>query len=333
MSQKVHAKSPLLGKHSNNAEDEGVLTVHYSTAAGNYCSQRPNSTLLDGQSNMRASTSANEIPVEDDSWVGGRRPEKRRRDTIFGYILLIIALAMFTAQTEATNVLQTRSYRKPYFILWVVHSALSLILPVQLAFEYWTSSSLRRYVSRIQRAISNLHGVSPVCATAIRVIKVLAVLLSIGGVAYMSFADSHRPDDSTKLDAASITSHNDTFVGDLVALGSAIIVGLYQVMYRHYAVPRRHNSLHFVNTMVGLMGVFTLLVCWIPIPILHWAGWERFEWPDAGAWGWIAGKPVTLAMALGSTGILLGFGLLISTSWKEEATYRAEPITKLSDDT
>jgi drug/metabolite transporter (DMT)-like permease len=212
---------------------------------------------------------------------------------------------------------------------------------------------------------------------AIRFVKVLAVLLSIGGVTYMSFADSYQPNDSTKLDILSTTSHNDTFVGDLVALGSAIIVGLYQVMYRHYAVPKRHNSLHFVNTMVGLMGAFTLFVCWIPIPILHWIDWERFEWPDVGSWGWIVviaicgilynicytfvialisplfasvgimltipivaltdwllqGKTVTSAMVLGSTGILVGFGLLISTSWKEEATYRTKSTTKLLDDT
>ncbi|RKP24897.1 hypothetical protein SYNPS1DRAFT_16480, partial [Syncephalis pseudoplumigaleata] len=126
---------------------------------------------------------------------------------------------------------------------------------------------------------------------AVRVVKVAAVLLSIGSVAYMSFADSGRANGTTidagATDAVSTAPHNDTFLGDLVALGSAVLIGLYQVMYRQYAVPHRHNSLHFANTVVGLLGAFTLLVCWIPIPILHWTGWERFEWPDAASWGWI----------------------------------------------
>jgi hypothetical protein len=98
MSQKIHVRSPLLGKHTY-VEDETVLTAHYSNAAVDYSTQRPRSAFLDTQSAVLTSGSLAEIPVEDDSWVGGRRPEKRRRDTIFGYILLIVALAMFTAQT------------------------------------------------------------------------------------------------------------------------------------------------------------------------------------------------------------------------------------------
>ncbi|KAI9594409.1 hypothetical protein BDF19DRAFT_423500 [Syncephalis fuscata] len=469
MSLKPHSKSPLLGERSNGeAEVTRSPRYHHNTTTSGDLSKR--------RSTEPDIVPAIPIPVEDDTWVGGRRPEKRRRDTIVGYFLLIAALAMFTAQTEATSVLETRAYRKPYFILWIVHSSLVVILPVQLALEYWSFGSLNRYFSRMQRGATNLQGFSslspvaaPVTATevassssttattsaypyalspqcppstlngrcenhysliyrlsvrclwlsvilaagaymwyvaagmtssatltaiynasccfvyvfsvllfgeAVRLIKVLAVLLSIGGVAYMSFADHIQP-NKTNPNSVTATTHTDTFVGDLVALGSAVVVGLYQVLYRHYAVPHRHNSLHFVNTMVGLMGVFTLLACWIPIPILHFIGWERFEWPDAVSWGWIAvislsgilynvcytfvialisplfasvgimltipvvaltdwliqGKPVTLAMALGSAGILVGFGLLVGASWKEEAASMAKSSSELSNDT
>ena len=35
----------------------------------------------------------------------------------------------------------------------------------------------------------------------------------------------------------------------------------------------------FANTLTGLMGVVTLTVMWIPIPLLHWIGHEVFELP------------------------------------------------------
>ncbi|TIA97109.1 hypothetical protein E3P92_03510 [Wallemia ichthyophaga] len=43
---------------------------------------------------------------------------------------------------------------------------------------------------------------------------------------------------------------------------------------------------NLVSTSIGLITVLTL---WIPIPILHWIGWEKFELPpSAAAYGYIA---------------------------------------------
>jgi hypothetical protein len=35
----------------------------------------------------------------------------------------------------------------------------------------------------------------------------------------------------------------------------------------------------FANTFGSLIGAFTLCVLWIPLPVLHYMGWETFELP------------------------------------------------------
>jgi hypothetical protein len=35
----------------------------------------------------------------------------------------------------------------------------------------------------------------------------------------------------------------------------------------------------FANTFGSLIGGFTLCVLWIPLPVLHYMGWEVFELP------------------------------------------------------
>ena len=47
--------------------------------------------------------------------------------------------------------------------------------------------------------------------------------------------------------------------------------------------PKLPLALH-ANMLTSLIGVMTLLFFWIPIPLLHWVGWETFELPW-GNWG------------------------------------------------
>jgi drug/metabolite transporter (DMT)-like permease len=324
-------------------------------------------------------------------WIGGRRPEKRRRDTLVGYFLLIISLAAFTAQTELTNILQARrDYRKPYFILWVAHSTLLILLPIQLLIEWSSFGSLDRYYDRMHRALSHLtyRPLSPsptareqclyliwltfklsillglgaylwyvaagltssATLTAIynssccfvylfSVLfiresvtwpKALAVVVSLLGVVYMSMADQ-----------SSDPTQSDTFVGDLVALGSAVSVGLYEVYYRHVAVPQRHNSAHFVNTVVGMIGLCTLFTAWLPIPFLHYAGWETFEMPDLETAGWILAislcgvcyhmclTPVIALISplFASIGIMLTIPVVAITDWLLQGQVITIPTT------
>ena len=36
------------------------------------------------------------------------------------------------------------------------------------------------------------------------------------------------------------------------------------------------------NTITSLIGVSTICLLWVPIPFLHWMGWERFDLPMNG---------------------------------------------------
>jgi len=68
----------------------------------------------------------------------------------------------------------------------------------------------------------------------------------------------------------------------VIGVGS-VLYGFYEVLYKRYACPPEHTSsgrsMIFANTFGTLIGLFTLLVLWIPLPILHWTGVETFELP------------------------------------------------------
>ncbi|KAF9584113.1 hypothetical protein BGW38_007533 [Lunasporangiospora selenospora] len=107
--------------------------------------------------------------------------------------------------------------------------------------------------------------------------KVIAVFLSLLGVGIIFLASrlhSNPPDDDNKAQVVGKSS----IVGDTVALVCAALYGFEEVMYKKYASVKIH-SVTFANTMTGLMGVLTLVFLWVPIPILHWAGYEIFELP------------------------------------------------------
>ncbi|GAA6039259.1 hypothetical protein JCM8097_003232 [Rhodosporidiobolus ruineniae] len=45
----------------------------------------------------------------------------------------------------------------------------------------------------------------------------------------------------------------------------------------------------YTALLTSLIGLFTLLFLWVPIPLLHWAGWEAFEPPPRKTWGALVG--------------------------------------------
>jgi drug/metabolite transporter (DMT)-like permease len=59
----------------------------------------------------------------------------------------------------------------------------------------------------------------------------------------------------------------------------------------------------FANTFGSLIGIFTITVLWIPLPILHWTGLEEFELPY-GEQAWLLAISV-LANAVFSGSMLI----------------------------
>jgi drug/metabolite transporter (DMT)-like permease len=112
---------------------------------------------------------------------------------------------------------------------------------------------------------------------SIKLEKIIATFLSIAGVAIMTFYATEHKDQK---------GNSIIVIGDLIACFGALVYGLYQVLYKKLGSPPTPSFL-FANTLTGLMGVYTFLVLWIPIPILHFTGIEIFELPDSGTFGYI----------------------------------------------
>ena len=72
----------------------------------------------------------------------------------------------------------------------------------------------------------------------------------------------------------------------IIGIGS-VLYGLYEVLYKKLACPPEGASptrgMMFAMMIGSLIGMFTLTVLWIPLPILHVMGWEKFQMPHGEA--------------------------------------------------
>ena len=125
----------------------------------------------------------------------------------------------------------------------------------------------------------------PILKEPLRLDKSIAVLIAIVGVLVVAYGDT-KGSDSGEED----TTAGSRFLGNIVIGIGSVLYGLYEVMYKRFACPPEGVSpgrgVVFANTFGALIGVFTLSVLWIPLPILHWLNIERFELPDAST-GWL----------------------------------------------
>lgn len=109
--------------------------------------------------------------------------------------------------------------------------------------------------------------------------KVAAVMLCMLGVFSMAYWPSEDPliDDD---------QNTGTWVGILVSSVGAALYGFYEVYYKKYATPSE-PTIFFANMITGMIGLVTVFILWIPIPLLHWTGIEIFVCPDATTFGYI----------------------------------------------
>lgn len=120
----------------------------------------------------------------------------------------------------------------------------------------------------------------PILHERLRTDKLLAVAISILGVLIIAYGDRETGNDES-------TNTGRRFLGNLIIAFGAILYGLYEVLYKKYGCPPDqydpNRSIVFANAMATGLGLFTLGVMWIPIPILHVLGWETFELPPKSA--------------------------------------------------
>ncbi|KAN0079401.1 hypothetical protein V8E54_004615 [Elaphomyces granulatus] len=123
----------------------------------------------------------------------------------------------------------------------------------------------------------------------IRLDKVLSVVVAIVGVIVVAYGGSHSSGSTDKSSQTASETGGRTMGNIIIGIGS-ILYGLYEVLYKRYACPPEGSSpgrsVIFANTVGSMIGAFTLLVLWIPLPIFHILGVEEFRWPTGEA-GWL----------------------------------------------
>ncbi|KAF2838327.1 hypothetical protein M501DRAFT_935587 [Patellaria atrata CBS 101060] len=134
----------------------------------------------------------------------------------------------------------------------------------------------------------------PLLHEKVRFSKVFAVIVAIIGVLIVAYGDQSPSKHGSKSGggaggdmAPDPSNARDRPLGNLIIGVGSVLYGLYEVLYKRFACPPDGTSpgrgMIFANTFGSMIGSFTLLVLWIPLPILHFMGWETFELPRGEA--------------------------------------------------
>ncbi|KAK3296664.1 uncharacterized protein B0H64DRAFT_106517 [Chaetomium fimeti] len=152
----------------------------------------------------------------------------------------------------------------------------------------------------------------PLLKERLRVDKMLAVAVAIVGVLVVAYGDGG--DGSSEESSAAPGAGGDAvdpgtrFAGNMIIGVGSVLYGLYEVLYKRFACPPdgmdATKGVIFANTFGSLMGAFTLLVLWIPLPILHVMGWETFEVPT-GETAWLLFISVIMNMLFSGSFLVL----------------------------
>ncbi|OQE14488.1 hypothetical protein PENSTE_c035G01362 [Penicillium steckii] len=130
----------------------------------------------------------------------------------------------------------------------------------------------------------------PLLKEKLRLDKVFAVCVAIIGVLVVAYGD--RPEKKVSKGGTTKDDQEaqNRLLGNIVIGIGSVLYGLYEVLYKRFACPPEGTSpgrgTVFANTFGSLIGCFTILVLWIPLPFLHFLGWETFRFPTGEA-GWM----------------------------------------------
>ena len=137
----------------------------------------------------------------------------------------------------------------------------------------------------------------PLLRDKLRFDKIFSVGVAIAGVLIVAYGDKETVKQGNQHgghvgggdDEADEEASNRVLGNIIIGIGS-VLYGLYEVLYKKYACPPEGTNpgrgMVFAMSFGSLIGLFTLTVLWIPLPILHFTGYEVFEFPEAKA-GWL----------------------------------------------
>jgi drug/metabolite transporter (DMT)-like permease len=146
----------------------------------------------------------------------------------------------------------------------------------------------------------------PLLREPLRVDKSIAVMIAIVGVMIIAYGDK---EDVGGVDGGEKKEAKNRLAGNIVIGIGSVLYGFYEVLYKKLACPPEGTSpgrgMIFANTFGSLIGTFTLTVLWIPIPILHFMGWETFELPHGDAARYLVVSVLANAVFSGSFLVLI----------------------------
>ncbi|CAK7212586.1 hypothetical protein SCUCBS95973_001514 [Sporothrix curviconia] len=127
----------------------------------------------------------------------------------------------------------------------------------------------------------------PLLKERLRLDKSLAVLVAVAGVLVVAYGDAGAPEKEGGGDDNNGTNTGapaeNRLLGNLIIGAGSVLYGLYEVLYKRFACPPDGCSpgrgMIFANTFGSCIGVFTLTVLWLPLPVLHILGVETFALP------------------------------------------------------
>lgn len=134
----------------------------------------------------------------------------------------------------------------------------------------------------------------PLLKEKLRLNKILSVAVAIAGVLIVAYGDSsptkHGGQPGGAVGGQPEPEDQDLqyrTIGNVIIGVGSVLYGLYEVLYKRLACPPEGTSpgrgMIFAITVGSLIGSFTLLVLWIPLPILHFTGLEEFRLPTGEA--------------------------------------------------
>lgn len=106
--------------------------------------------------------------------------------------------------------------------------------------------------------------------------KLIGVLASLAGITLISMVDLSGKDNDENRGNFPHKSHTEIAIGDAMALGSAVMYGIYAIVMK-----KRIGNEDRVNMPLffGLVGLFNVIFLWPGFLILHFTGVEKFEMP------------------------------------------------------
>lgn len=156
----------------------------------------------------------------------------------------------------------------------------------------------------------------PLLGEKLRLSKVVAVGIAIVGVLVVAYGDQATAKHGNKSgggsggpNAPDDSEASNRSLGNLVIGVGSVLYGFYEVLYKKVACPPDGCSpirgMLFANAFGSMIGLFTLLVLWIPLPILHITGIEQFEFPTGRASWMLAISVLSNATFSGSFLVLI----------------------------